>query len=561
MAIVKISQLPLVDAPVQGTDLFVVVQDDVTKKAYASDIQTYVGFEEVQTASAGQTVFNLTTMTYAAGANNLMVFVDGVNQYEGSSYTETDNNTVTFSQGLHEGALVKFSTVQTQTSLVNSAGAVTFLQAGTGAVARSVQSKERDIVSVKDFGAVGDGVTDDTAAIQAAINSIANGGIVYVPTGTYCISKPLRMTPDKSLIGEGRTTTIIKKTTTTPDDYGSVLAPNGVSDSYNVDSVISIIHAPSDFARNVKIENLFLQRDSVGATSYGIYAPRIGYCQFKSLLIQKAQYGILIYTVFLTRCEDTTALACEIGFGLIDDGTGNGGSTSLILQNFYANADNSVIAPTTGILLYGLNYSTLISCGVDNYVRTDNVGTTAYYLWLCIGVNLIGCGSETLRGRAIRMFNCETVTVTGHTALSLQGATFGSNVGVRQIESSKATFVGCSYGAVSSPGNIFNNLILSGSKVTDINEGLPISGGSATTGLATTASWSILANGEWTNRTEAGVKSLKYGYSGTAAPTTGTWAKGDIVYDSNPTAGGYLGWICTTAGSPGTWKTFAPITA
>jgi len=113
MAIVKISGLPLVDSPVEGTDLFVVVQDNVTKKAYASDIQTYVGFEEVQTATAGQTVFNLTTLTYAAGANNLQVFVDGVNQYEGSAYTETNNTTVTFTQGLHQGALVKFSTVQT----------------------------------------------------------------------------------------------------------------------------------------------------------------------------------------------------------------------------------------------------------------------------------------------------------------------------------------------------------------------------------------------------------------------------------------------------------------
>lgn len=201
MAIVKISDLPLVDSPVEGTDLFVVVQDNVTKKAYASDIQTYVGFEEVQYATAGQTVFNLTTMTYAAGANNLQVFVDGVNQYEGLAYQETDNNTVTFTQGLHEGALVKFSTVQTQTSLVNSAGAVTFTAAGAGAVPRSVQSKERDIVSVKDFGAVGNGVVDDTAAIQAAIN--AHRGKIFFPTGTYVISSTIKLFPERILIGEG----------------------------------------------------------------------------------------------------------------------------------------------------------------------------------------------------------------------------------------------------------------------------------------------------------------------------------------------------------------------
>ena len=48
-------------------------------------------------------------------------------------------------------------------------------------------------------------------------------------------------------------------------------------------------------------------------------------------------------------------------------------------------------------------------------------------------------------------------------------------------------------------------------------------------------------------------------YSATSAPTIGTHYKGDIVYNSNPTAGGNLGWVCITAGIPGTWKPFGSI--
>lgn len=63
---------------------------------------------------------------------------------------------------------------------------VGFIQAGTGAVARTVQAKDRDFVSVKDFGAVGDDTTDDTAFIQAAEDACAlSGNSLYFPAGTY----------------------------------------------------------------------------------------------------------------------------------------------------------------------------------------------------------------------------------------------------------------------------------------------------------------------------------------------------------------------------------------
>ena len=82
--------------------------------------------------------------------------------------------------------------IASSVDLAASGGAslVGYLPAGTGAVATSAQSKLRERVSVKDFGAVGDGVADDTAAIQAAINhtSTWNKSLLF-PEGRYAITQ------------------------------------------------------------------------------------------------------------------------------------------------------------------------------------------------------------------------------------------------------------------------------------------------------------------------------------------------------------------------------------
>jgi len=170
-----------------ATSILIGTYDNIT--GVNSNFVNYTAQEEVQTATAGQTVFTLTTMNYAPGTNSLTVYIDGVNQYVGDSYLETDSSTVTFTSGVHVGGEVKFTTtVQTTTGAVD-ASIVSYDPPFTGSAVTNVEAKLAQYVSVKDFGAVGDGLTDDTAAIQAAINALSPlGGTLWFPKGAYIVS-------------------------------------------------------------------------------------------------------------------------------------------------------------------------------------------------------------------------------------------------------------------------------------------------------------------------------------------------------------------------------------
>jgi len=85
-----------------------------------------------------------------------------------------------------------------------------FLQPITSAIARTVQTKLQDYVSVKDFGALGDGSTDDLAAIN---NAFANSDYVYFPPGNYHVSGTISLTGSKKVIGAARTSVTITNTT------------------------------------------------------------------------------------------------------------------------------------------------------------------------------------------------------------------------------------------------------------------------------------------------------------------------------------------------------------
>lgn len=188
-----------------ANDVLIATYDNIS--GINSNFVAFVNQQEIVTATAGQTVFNL-GISYQPGTNSLSVFVDGVNQYGPGaqySYVETDANTVTFNAGLHVGAEVKFTTTQQQGAGAVDASQVSYTPPFTGSVPTNVEAKLAQYVSVKDFGAVGDGIIDDTAAIQAALNSGVK--LIYAPTGTYKITT-LVLPNNVSLVGDGPAATI-----------------------------------------------------------------------------------------------------------------------------------------------------------------------------------------------------------------------------------------------------------------------------------------------------------------------------------------------------------------
>lgn len=165
------------------------------------------------TATAGQTSFSVSPLTPAS--SSVLMEVNGLSLP--TSSLVTSGSILSFpALSLNDEVVVKVFTREigaypaiTNNEVAANAAIVStklaFTQAGTTQV-RSVQDKLRDVVSVKDFGAVGNGVTDDTVAIQAAINYVGTTlgkGQVYIPVGTYKLTSALTLLGGIHLSGDG----------------------------------------------------------------------------------------------------------------------------------------------------------------------------------------------------------------------------------------------------------------------------------------------------------------------------------------------------------------------
>jgi hypothetical protein len=149
-----------------------------------------------------------------------------------------------------------------------NASNVIYDPAGTGAVATTVQGKLRESVSVNDFGAVGDGVTDDTAAIRLAIDSGA-AEINFQPGGIYRMKMAFITAGNVKLNGNGAT--IVQY----HDDVNSTVV-GGNAGEYKVSAAFFLKRG----SVNVEITGFKFTTNDASfpalAATFGSYFPSIG---------------------------------------------------------------------------------------------------------------------------------------------------------------------------------------------------------------------------------------------------------------------------------------------
>lgn len=226
-------------------------------------------------------------------------------------------------------------------------------------VERTAASKLRETVSVKDFGAVGDGVTDDRAAINLCLASVPDGSTVMFPEGGYALSGAISVPNSKSLTLQGA-------------GDGSRLRRIDVGAT----GFIFDCGSGTDYPTRLVIRDLFFQ-GAVSGTSNGILLTKCNTARVEGCTFQLQGVGV----------QSVNSFAIELTSNVFD------------VMSFYA-----FIATTAchNAIIKKNNFFTAGSQAVRFEVTSDNLVIDENDFEYCaVGIRLNGCTSVSIKNNYI----------------------------------------------------------------------------------------------------------------------------------------------------------------
>jgi hypothetical protein len=275
-----------------------------------------------------------------------LVYIDGVVQAP-VNYTIASGNplTIVFSTAIPNGSQVVIVCMGTaSTGEISTASVV-----ATGSTApRTLANRFADVVNVKDFGAKGDGVTDDTAAIQAAINSVGSAGAtIFFPTGTYLISSAITVLKDQILFtGSQAHSVTIQQSSTTQNAF--------------------TVGNASEQTFNITFNGIVFTRSSICTAGAAISATTTIYLNIQNCRFfgnNKAWQHVnlnSVYRVFIIKNQFDSPIKESvycIGGGNAQGGVPNSQSTDVILNdNLFSGGHSNTLTPTSVGVVYFGNY-------------------------------------------------------------------------------------------------------------------------------------------------------------------------------------------------------------